>query len=45
MWFKGVELSKEGIIVLGSALDHTRASIERNYDRAYTNAFEPKNHD
>ena len=44
MWFKGVELSKKGVIVLGSALDCTRAAIERNYDQAYTDAFEPKNH-
>jgi hypothetical protein len=34
-----VKLSKEGIIVPGSALDRSRATIERNYDRAYTNAF------
>jgi prephenate dehydrogenase len=45
-----VGLSKEEIIVSGSALDHTRAAIERNYDQAYTNAFEctyarAQNHD
>jgi hypothetical protein len=40
MWFKWVELSTEGILVPGSALDHTRAAIELTYDRAYNNAFE-----
>jgi hypothetical protein len=34
-----VKLSKEGIIVPGSALDRSRAAIECNYDRAYANAF------
>jgi hypothetical protein len=39
MWFKGVELSKEGILVIGSALDCTRAMIEHTFDQAYNDAF------
>ena len=39
MWFKGVELSKKGILGLGIALDHTRVAIERIYDQAYNDAY------
>jgi hypothetical protein len=40
MWFKGVELSKEEILVPGSALDRTRAAIEHTYDQVYNDVFE-----
>jgi hypothetical protein len=40
MWFKGVKLSKEGILIPGSALDRTKAAIEHTYDRAYNDVFE-----
>ena len=45
MWSEGVELSKEGIIVPGSALDRTRAVIECTPMCSSTLALEPKNHD
>jgi hypothetical protein len=45
MWFKGVELSKEGIIVPGSVLDHTRFAIERTTMSSSAPALEPKSHD
>ena len=40
MWFKGVELSKEGILVPGSALDRIRAAIEREETRSSATIIE-----
>ena len=40
-----MELSKEGIVVPGSALDRTRSPIERTTMRLSMPALEPKSHD
>ena len=40
LWFKVVELSKEGILVPGSALNCIRSVIKHTYDQAYNDAFE-----
>jgi hypothetical protein len=45
MWFKGVELSKEGTLVLGSVLDRIRATIERKMMRSSVPVLEPKIYD
>ena len=45
MWFKGVELSKEGILVPSSVFDCTRAAIERTMMRSSVPMLEPKSHD
>ena len=40
MWFKGVELSKEGIIVPVSALKRKGVAIKRIYDQATRDKIE-----